>query len=59
LIGTPAYSGLAHIDFVNSILGFQRAGLAFDLMCIGNESLITRARNKIISYFHAEAPLAG
>jgi hypothetical protein len=53
LIGTPAYGGMVHSDFVNSLLGYQRAGIAFALMTIGNESLITRARNTIVSEFHA------
>lgn len=53
LIGTPAYGGQVHVDYVNSLLVFQRQGIAFTLMTIGNESLITRARNTIISTFHA------
>ena len=53
LIGTPAYNGLLHIDFVNSILDFHRNQIPFTLMMIGNESLITRGRNTIISYFYA------
>jgi hypothetical protein len=53
LIGTPAYGGMVHSDFVNALLGYQRAKVNFALMTIGNESLITRARNTIVSEFHA------
>lgn len=52
LIGTPAYNGQLHIDFVNSILDFHKNKLPFTLMMIGNESLITRGRNTILSFFH-------
>lgn len=52
LIGTPAYNGMIHIDYFNSILGFHSSGINFSVMTIGNESLITRGRNTIISYFY-------
>jgi hypothetical protein len=51
LIGTPAYAGQVHIDYVSALLVFQRERIPFTLMTIGNESLITRARNTIISAF--------
>ncbi len=53
MIGTPAYAGMMHCDTVNALLTYQRANLGFALMTIGNESLITRARNTVISEFHA------
>ncbi len=53
LIGTPAYGGMMHSDYVSALLQYQRAGVNFALMSIGNESLITRARNTIVSEFHA------
>jgi hypothetical protein len=53
MIGTPAYGGMMHCDTVNALLTYQRANLNFALMTIGNESLITRARNTVISEFHA------
>ncbi|MDE2084326.1 MAG: hypothetical protein KGI64_05645 [Xanthomonadaceae bacterium] len=53
LIGTPAYGGMIHSDCVSALLQYQRAGIDFALMSIGNESLITRARNTILSEFHA------
>lgn len=52
LIGLPCYSGLLHLDCLNSILDFHRVGLNFAVMGIGNESLIPRGRDTIISYFH-------
>lgn len=52
LIGTPAYNGLVCIDFVNSMLDFHKNKLPFSLMMLGNESLITRGRNTIISHFY-------
>lgn len=51
LIGTPAYGGMMHADYVASLLGYQASGIRFSLMTIGNESLITRARNTILSEF--------
>lgn len=51
LVGTPAYHGQVHIDYVESVISFQRAGINFKLCLLGNESLITRARNEIISQF--------
>ncbi len=52
LIGTPAYGSMVHLDYMNSLLEFQKQGLNFQLACFGNESLITRARNTILSYFY-------
>lgn len=53
MVGTPAYGGMVHTDFVSTLLQFQAANIRFTLMTIGNESLITRARNTIFSAFHA------
>ncbi|MCG8414713.1 MAG: hypothetical protein MI746_10895, partial [Pseudomonadales bacterium] len=52
LIGTPAYGGMVHLGYLNSLLEYQQQGLPFSLASFGNESLITRARNSIISYFY-------
>ena len=56
LIGTPAYGSQVHTDFVHSLFGIEAAKdrglLDYSLMTIGNESLITRARNTIISTFY-------
>ncbi len=51
MIGTPAYGGMVHTDFLKSILTYQQAGISFTLTTIGNESLITRARNTVLSLF--------
>jgi len=53
MIGTPAYGGMVHIDYLHAVNEFYRAGLPITLMTIGNESLITRARNSILAKFHA------
>lgn len=52
LIGTPAYGGQVHVDYVHSLMDFFRHKIRFRVFTIGNESLITRARNTIISTFH-------
>ena len=52
-IGTPAYNGMVHIDYLNTILDCHKEQLPITVMNIGNESLITRGRNTIISYFNA------
>lgn len=51
-IGTPAYNGMVHIDYLNSIMEYHKNGIPITTMTIGNESLITRGRNTVISYFH-------
>lgn len=53
LVGMPAYGGMIHSDAVNALLRYQGCRIDFALMTIGNESLITRARNAIISEFDA------
>jgi hypothetical protein len=52
MVGTPAYGGMVHLDYVRSLFGFLRAGIQFESVAIGNESLITRARNTILAGFH-------
>lgn len=54
LVGTPAYGGFVHTDFVTSLLGLNNLRIPYTLMTIGNESLITRARNTIVSAFYAD-----
>lgn len=53
MIGTPAYGGMVHIDYLHSIAEYYRNALPFTLATIGNESLITRARNSILAKFHS------
>lgn len=52
LIGTPAYNSMVYTDYLHSIIGFYENKIPFTLMTIGNESLITRGRNTILSYFY-------
>jgi len=52
LLGTPAYGGKIHVDYFNTVIGFYRVGgVQLTVMHIGNESLIQRARNKLITFF--------
>lgn len=53
MVGTPAYGGMVHLDYLNALFGFTAQGISFKLAGIGNESLITRARNTIVASFHA------
>lgn len=50
-IGTPAYNCQIHTAYLRSVLDFSAAGLSFRVFTVGNESLVTRARNTIISEF--------
>lgn len=54
-IGTPAYGGLFHVNYVNSLLALRDCCYRYGVMCttnfMYNESLITRARNKIADEF--------
>lgn len=52
LIGTPAYAGMVHLDYLQSVTGYIAAGIRVTIAGVGNESLITRARNGILSRFH-------
>jgi hypothetical protein len=52
LIGTPAYRSQVDLDYLHSIISFFREDVPFSLLTIGNESLITRARNAIASAFY-------
>jgi len=53
MIATPAYGGAVQLSYVTSLLGFRAAGVAYSLVGLANESLITRARNALLSTFHA------
>ena len=52
MVGTPAYNGMVHTDFVHSLLSFKDNGINFALLSIGGESLITRARNTVLAHFY-------
>ncbi len=51
LICTPAYNGQIHVDYLHSLLSFSKHEIRYSVMTLGNESLITRARNTLISTF--------
>ena len=57
MIGTPCYGGQCHIGYFQSMMdlsvNFTKLGIPFELMTIGNESLIPRARNGIVAKFMA------
>lgn len=52
MIATPAYGSMVHTNFVLALLAYQKAGIPYALITLGNESLITRARNTLISAFY-------
>jgi hypothetical protein len=56
MLGVPAYGSMVHTDFVHTMFNIEQAKdanvLDYSLMTLGNESLITRARNTIISAFY-------
>ena len=57
MIGTPAYGGMVHIDYLRCLFEYTSAGIRYQLDTIGNESLITRARNAILATFHVRREL--
>jgi hypothetical protein len=58
IFGTPCFGGLLHNGFFQSMLElgamFTRLNIPFEVMTIGNESLIQRARNGIVAKFLAD-----
>ena len=52
LIGTPCYNGLLHQDYVAGLIEYFKRRIPISVMHIGNESLITKGRNTIISFFY-------
>jgi len=61
LVATPAYGCMVHIDYMHSVNNLcvmaEKAGVKVTIMTIGNNSLITEARNCLISYFVANKDL--
>jgi hypothetical protein len=51
LVGMPCYGGQLHIDACKSLIEMVSSGINYQWFAIGNESLISRARNHIFSYF--------
>jgi hypothetical protein len=58
IFGTPCFGGLLHNGFFQSMLElagmFTRLAIPFEVITIGNESLIQRARNGIVAKFLAD-----
>ena len=56
LIATPAYGCQLHTDYFASMTallrGGMQSGINVDFLHIGNQSLVQKARNSMISYFH-------
>jgi len=61
LIGTPCYAGMCHTGYLQSLIdlvkNFTLLKIPFEVMTIGNESLIPRARNGIVARFMASSDL--
>ena len=59
IIGTPCFGGLLHNGYFQSMLelsiNFTKLNIPFEMMTIGNESLIQRARNGIVAKFMGDA----
>lgn len=55
LVGTPCYGGVVTQTYMQSYLALLEAcrerGIGLDLMLLGGDSLITRARNQIAAWF--------
>jgi len=51
-IGTPAYGSVIYTDYLHSIMSFTTdPSIKILIATLGNESLITRARNKLLNMF--------
>ena len=61
LIGTPCYAGMCHTSYLQSLVdlvkNFTLLKIPFEIMTIGNESLIPRARNGIVARFMSTSEL--
>jgi len=55
IIGTPCFGGMLHNGYFQSMLelsiNFTKLNIPFEMITIGNESLIQRARNGIVAKF--------
>jgi len=56
MIATPAYGGMVHIDYLDSMIALVRGGMehgvGVEIVTIGNNSLVPKARDTLISYFN-------
>jgi hypothetical protein len=61
LIATPCFGGMLHNGYFQSMMdlsnNFVRLGVPFEVITIGNESLIQRARNGIVAKFMSDENL--
>jgi hypothetical protein len=55
MIATPAGGGLVHVDHVAMLLGLARAGVDFSHVTVSGERDLARARNALVSAFHARS----
>ena len=59
IVGTPCFGGMLHNGYFQSMLelavNFTKLNIPFEMMTIGNESLIQRARNGIVAKFMADS----
>ena len=53
MVATPAGGGLVHVDHVAMLLGLARAGVDFSHVTASGERDPARARNALVSAFHA------
>ena len=51
LVGTPAYNGQVQVSYVQSLLGMTASNIRFSLCTVSNDSLVSRARNTILTKF--------
>ena len=55
-IATPAYNCQLHTDYFNSMMSLLRGAIKsnidIEIVTVGNQSLVPKARNSLISYFH-------
>ena len=61
LLATPCFGGMLHNGYFQSMMdlsnNFVRIGLPYEIITIGNESLIQRARNGIVAKFMSDKSL--
>lgn len=51
-IATPAFAGQVYMNYLTTLIDFLNTGIPFTVNFLGNESLITRARNTLITDFY-------
>ena len=59
MIGIPCYGGLVHCEFTQSLLKLcsmlNQANIKHEVVFLGSESLISRARNSLVAKFYCES----